>query len=371
MSFDYAASALSSRGRGMLLLNASDPVGYSKPKPRRWDAKFGAIAIWNEVLSLVERASIFERVRVKNTTGGTLAKGTLVYLDTLKLTAQTQATAVNDPLAGGNAVINVAATFEVGQLITVESGGKVDVAFAAAASAGASVTADQLNNNHIAPLVTALPAYEVSLADADGSKIAEWVLADDIANGAYGDAYACVEVTGLDTSLLTIEQLLYLSATAGAYTVTAPTGADQFQQVVGVVKTVHATSGAILFFPGAKRILKYGSSFLQGGAAAPGFADKTATYTVLASENGKTFRDSGAAGAASARAITMPITAGQRNLYIGKSGNGLRIVPASGAVKFGSMSAANFEITDYGTVELVGDGTDLIVISQSGNQSSF
>lgn len=95
--------------------------------------------------------------------------------------------------------------------------------------------------------------------------------------------------------------------------------------------------------------------------------DKIAAHAVLAAENGRTFRDVGASGAPSARAFTMPITAGQRNIYVSKSGNGLRVVPASGAVKYGEASGTYIELTGLGIVELIGDGTDLIVLALTGN----
>lgn len=97
--------------------------------------------------------------------------------------------------------------------------------------------------------------------------------------------------------------------------------------------------------------------------------DKTASYVIQASDNGKTFRDSGAAGAASARPLTMPVTAGQRHVFVGKSGNGLRIEPASGTVKYGEASGSYIELTTLGLLELIGDGTDLIVVNLTGSFS--
>ncbi|HYG78676.1 MAG TPA: hypothetical protein VEK08_26990 [Planctomycetota bacterium] len=267
MAAPYTAAAVDARHIAVHRFRADDPTNYDKPKTKRIDAKFTVMGLANEVISQVETRAIGEVVRVKNTTGSDWPAGTLLYPDDSKLTAQTSATAVNNPLAGANVVINLAATFEVGQIVSITSGGKTDYARVTAVSAGASVTVDLLFYDHTAPVVTALPAYEASLADADAAKPAEWVLSAAVANGAYGTAYYATEVTGLDTSALTAEKLLYLSATAGTYTQTAPTGSDQIQQVVGIVKTVHASTGRILFFPGNKRILKFGSSFLQAGIA--------------------------------------------------------------------------------------------------------
>jgi hypothetical protein len=265
VAFPYTAEAADARLMAMHRLVANDPTSYPKPGDKRWDAKFGAVPLWNEVLNIVESESVGRRVRVKNATGATFVKGTLVHPETAKLSPQATATAVNNPLAGAGVVINVSATFEVGELVKVESLGNIDVGIATAVSAGVSVTVDILFHDHETPTVTSLAAYEITKSDADGALPAEWVLPAAIAAGEYGWAYDCCEVTGLDTSAFTIEAMLYLSSTAGEYTATAPTGGDQIQHAVGIVKKAHASTGIVLFFPGLKRILKYGSSFFQSG----------------------------------------------------------------------------------------------------------
>lgn len=95
--------------------------------------------------------------------------------------------------------------------------------------------------------------------------------------------------------------------------------------------------------------------------------DKTAAHVVSAAENGRTFRNVGASGAASGRAFTVPVTAGHRNIFVSKVVDGLRIVPASGAVKYGDASGAYLELTGLGIVEVIADGTDLIVLALTGN----
>ena len=265
MSNETVISASNARHRVMQRFRGLDPTTYTVTVPKRWDMKYGLAHIGNEVASIVERNAVGRVVRAKNTSGGTYAKGSLVGLATASLTPQTTGTASSSPAKGSGVVITIAGTWQVGMEVSIVSGGYTDYAIITA-QGGGTITVDILLYDHTTPVVTALPAYEITLADADGAAPAEWVLSAAILTGEYGYAFDCFEVTGLDTSAFTAEALLYLSATAGTYTATAPTGSDQIQQVVGIVKTSDVATGSILFFPGNKRILKFGSSFLQAGA---------------------------------------------------------------------------------------------------------
>mgnify|MGYP001566209265 CR=1 FL=1 len=100
-------------------------------------------------------------------------------------------------------------------------------------------------------------------ADSDTNTKATHVVVSDTANTSVGAIAPLATLSGFDTSLLTIGNLLYLSATAGEYATSAPVGPDKVSQVVGIVKTVHATTGTIVFLPGFDHVLKFGSSFLQ------------------------------------------------------------------------------------------------------------
>ena len=106
-------------------------------------------------------------------------------------------------------------------------------------------------------------------ADADAGLYATHVVSADIANNANGDVYALGSLTGLATNGQTIGDKVYLSATAGGFTFTAPTGADQVVQEVGIVVTVDASTGTILFFPGLAMRNKLGTSSFQDGAITP------------------------------------------------------------------------------------------------------
>lgn len=89
---------------------------------------------------------------------------------------------------------------------------------------------------------------EVSLADADDpAKQAVWVLPADIDNGDVGVVAPIAYVDGLDTSgFSAVGSVVYLSATAGGITGTAPTG-DRLRQAVGRVAVKHASTGAVQF----------------------------------------------------------------------------------------------------------------------------
>jgi hypothetical protein len=108
----------------------------------------------------------------------------------------------------------------------------------------------------------------VTKADADfPEKAAQYVVAADIAPGATGAVYAEGVVTGIDTSGAgAVGDPLYLSATAGQFTATAPFGADQICQVVGTVMVKNAQTGSARFYPGKNLILAQGKSALQAGA---------------------------------------------------------------------------------------------------------
>jgi hypothetical protein len=92
-------------------------------------------------------------------------------------------------------------------------------------------------------------------------------VAADIAPGATGTVYAEGVITGIDTSGAgAVGDPLYLSATAGQFTATAPSGPDQICQVVGTVMVKNAQTGSVRFYPGKNLILAQGKSALQAGA---------------------------------------------------------------------------------------------------------
>lgn len=106
-------------------------------------------------------------------------------------------------------------------------------------------------------------------ADADTAATgATYVLDADLLTATNGDAYAVQVVTGINTDAVSaIGDPLYLDATtAGAFTATAPSGADQVVQKVGIVIVKHASTGSALFFPGLVGRQKVGTSGIQNAA---------------------------------------------------------------------------------------------------------
>lgn len=122
--------------------------------------------------------------------------------------------------------------------------------------------------------------FTVALSDADVSGAqAELIATEAIANGATGAASTAYELTGQNTSAASaVGDPVYLDTTAGGWTLTAPTGTDGIQQVVGRVAVDHASTGEIRFIlPGV--IKKTGTNEMQAvtqGSIIVGGASNTA-----------------------------------------------------------------------------------------------
>ena len=144
-------------------------------------------------------------------------------------------------------------------------------------STGGTLTAGTLV--YVSGYDASTSAPQVTKADGD-SRLAEYVLQADIANGAAGYAFRGYTLGSLDTSGSSVGDPIYLSATAGSWTATALTGSAQLSQRVGVVVTSNASSGSILFdLPG--ELLKIGSGQIQSGA---GGGPSQATQAALEAE---------------------------------------------------------------------------------------
>ena len=93
--------------------------------------------------------------------------------------------------------------------------------------------------------------YEIGLADADDpGKPAQLIASETISITSTGEAVKKHNMTAQDTSGTTVGDPIYLSATAGEWTDTAPTGDSQTQQEVGVIKTVNASTGIVSLYCG-------------------------------------------------------------------------------------------------------------------------
>ncbi|RLB76220.1 MAG: hypothetical protein DRH24_18265, partial [Deltaproteobacteria bacterium] len=137
---------------------------------------------------------------------------------------------------------------------------------------------------------------EVSAADRTGGyKLrAVFIALADIANGSNGSVALAAVATGLDTSGKSVGDLVYLDTTGGWTTAEPATG----RQLVGVVKTVDASTGEISFFPG------YG--IIDGSGSSLPVDDTTSLVQDPADNTKQTRIDTGNVSAGAVRVLEMP-----------------------------------------------------------------
>lgn len=146
----------------------------------------------------------------------------------------------------------------------------------------------------------------ITKADADTAGAgAVYVLTADIANNTNGNVYGVATVTGINTDAVSaIGDPLYLSATAGEFAASAPTGADQVVQRVGVVTVKNATTGEALFFPEYLIFEKIGTSGIQNDAISQEHLDDGILPSHVVKYAGKhTWTGSGATAQASVSGV--------------------------------------------------------------------
>lgn len=155
-------------------------------------------------------------------------------------------------------------------------------------SAGALSKGDLL---HIIGYNAVNEVFQVEKADADTSgKPAQLIASEANAGSATSLASDIEELTGLNTNSGNVGDPVYLDATtAGSWTLTAPSGADQLKQIVGRIKVKSETVGKIVFNTVKAEIVSMGSSGLQaksvlktklaGGFSKVTIADGTASAT--------------------------------------------------------------------------------------------
>jgi hypothetical protein len=89
-------------------------------------------------------------------------------------------------------------------------------------------------------------AWKVNKADANVSSArAQYIAEEAISSGALGKVYRALRRNGLNTGGSTVGNPVYLSATAGGWTLTKPTAGRA--QIVGRVAVVNASTGEIEF----------------------------------------------------------------------------------------------------------------------------
>jgi hypothetical protein len=144
---------------------------------------------------------------------------------------------------------------------------------------------------HISSYDASDDVFTVEKADADTSGKPAQLIASSVNAGATtSEARDIQELTTLDTNAGNVGDPVYLDpTTAGNWTLTPPTGADQLKQIVGRIKVKSATVGEIVFNTVEAEIVAFGSSALQpasvlktklaGGFSKVTIADGTASAT--------------------------------------------------------------------------------------------
>lgn len=103
-------------------------------------------------------------------------------------------------------------------------------------------------------------------ADANAGIPATHVVLSTINNNDSGDVWRATMVGSLNTNAGNVGDLVYLDTTAGGWTLTPPSGANELVQAVGVITVKDAAVGKIYFFPGITKVTKIGTNELQSGS---------------------------------------------------------------------------------------------------------
>lgn len=121
---------------------------------------------------------------------------------------------------------------------------------------------------------------KITLADNSAyNKPAQFITTVAIANNSIGIVYEKITILGQNTnSASAVGDPVYLG-TSGAWTLTAPTGANTIVQIIGYVTVKSATVGQILFLLNPINITKIGMSSIQAGALKVTLANGTAAAT--------------------------------------------------------------------------------------------
>ncbi len=118
---------------------------------------------------------------------------------------------------------------------------------------------------------------KASPADADNNVVGQLFVAAGKAAAAGDKLYLLPYRVVSDVATTgAVGDPVYLSTTAGAFTQTKPTGADDIPVIVGVVLKVDGTAGVVRLDPGktVRGLMKIGTVVIPSGAAAPA-ADPT------------------------------------------------------------------------------------------------
>jgi hypothetical protein len=185
---------------------------------------------------------------------------------------------------------------------------------------------------------------------APGSWIPAWGIMEDApADDADGSAAQDYELSGINTSGQALHAPVYLSATAGAYTFTAPASGNVIQ-IIGKVTNVSASEGRVIFsFPGI--VVPY--SFLNQVENVTRDVALTSDVTIYDDQNNAD--TSLTMGTSAAESLSIQVLNGSSN----KTAEEIKFVTAtaSGTANHGKMTF-NVDGTDIGTID--DGGIDLV-----------
>lgn len=125
---------------------------------------------------------------------------------------------------------------------------------------------------------------KVCKADADASgKAAKYILRAALLDAQQGTAYSTHRLKAVNTNGASVGDPVYLSATAGGWTLTAPTAADAVTQAVGRVAVVSSSVGEVVIDLRSNNLVRVGTNEIQAGSIARSqlTEDALATYRVF------------------------------------------------------------------------------------------
>lgn len=156
--------------------------------------------------------------------------------------------------------------------------------------------------------------FTVAKADADGGvgvDRAGLILTADILDTADGFAQQYLELTTLNTNAGNVGDPVYLSTTAGGWTLTKPSAYNAVAQIVGRISVKSATVGKIQFILFGNPFPILGANEYQAGSILEASFDPATSYTLNARRRAKFIYsvaggDSGAQGTVVMRGTPLP-----------------------------------------------------------------
>ena len=198
-------------------------------------------------------------------------------------------------------------------------------------------------------------AFIATKADADASgRPAQWVCLENIASGSVGQFAAMDQnIVGiLDTSGGVVGDPVYLSATAGLMTLTAPTGSSRIQ-IVGFITVSSATVGAVQLLPQGSQNTTQALPAFAGPLTITSSSASALAVGLAGATNPSFVVDSSTASQAAGLKITGAIAAGTVAVAVISSGADANLTvnaKGTGTIGIGSASTGRVTITPVTTI---------------------